>query len=160
MNPPKALLMAPLSVALVVPVMPSTIEPKGAWISPFWTMVPASTSRIPPAESGVVVEGPTPVVHSRAMDSRLKVPSFGEPFAFDVPVQPSALRVPLEPLEFARTAAGFWNTTLSPLEAAQLSAIVARDGEAVRPSVVDKVVAADGTVTLRDGKCELETARA
>jgi peptidoglycan glycosyltransferase len=71
---------------------------------------------------------------------------YGEPFAFDVPVQPSALRMPVEPLEFARTAAGFWNTTLSPLEAAQLSAIVARDGEAVRPSVVDKVVAADGTV--------------
>jgi cell division protein FtsI/penicillin-binding protein 2 len=68
---------------------------------------------------------------------------YGQPFAFDVPVQPSALRVPTEPLEFARTAAGFWNTTLSPLEATELSAIVAREGEAVRPSVVDKVVAGD-----------------
>jgi cell division protein FtsI/penicillin-binding protein 2 len=82
---------------------------------------------------------------------------YGQPFAFDVPVQPSALHVPTEPLEFARTAAGFWNTTLSPLEAAELSAIVAREGEAVRPSVVDKVVAAnavawsapDGPVTHR-----------
>jgi cell division protein FtsI/penicillin-binding protein 2 len=68
---------------------------------------------------------------------------YGQPFAFDVPVQPSALRVPSEPLEFARTAAGFWNTTLSPLEAAELSAIVAREGEAVRPSVVEKVVVGD-----------------
>jgi len=82
---------------------------------------------------------------------------YGQPFAFDVPVQPSALRMPSEPLEFARTAAGFWNTTLSPLEAAELSAIVAREGEAVRPSVVDKVVvgdavawsAPDGPVTRR-----------
>jgi len=82
---------------------------------------------------------------------------YGQPFAFDVPVQPSALRVPSEPLEFARTAAGFWNTTLSPLEAAELSGIVAREGEAVRPSVVDKVVvgdavawsAPDGPVTRR-----------
>ncbi len=54
---------------------------------------------------------------------------YGQPFAFDVPVQPSALRVPSEPLEFARTAAGFWNTTLSPLEAAELSGIVAREGK-------------------------------
>ncbi|HEY5147836.1 MAG TPA: penicillin-binding transpeptidase domain-containing protein, partial [Polyangiaceae bacterium] len=82
---------------------------------------------------------------------------YGQPFAFDVPVQPSTLRVPSEPLEFARTAAGFWNTTLSPLEAVELSGIVAREGEAVRPSVVDKVVvgdavawsAPDGPVTRR-----------
>ncbi len=71
---------------------------------------------------------------------------YGQPFSFDVPVQPSALRIPTEPLEFARTAAGFWNTTLSPLEAAEISAIVAREGEAVRPTVVHRVVAADGTV--------------
>jgi cell division protein FtsI/penicillin-binding protein 2 len=69
---------------------------------------------------------------------------YGQPFSFDVPVQPSALRIPPEPLEFARTAAGFWNTTLSPLEAVELSAIVARDGEAVRPSVVQKVVSGEG----------------
>ena len=82
---------------------------------------------------------------------------YGEPFSFDVPVQPSGLRIPSEPLEFARTAAGFWNTTLSPLEAAEMSAIVARDGEAVRPSVVDRLVvggtvawsAADGAPTRR-----------
>ena len=82
---------------------------------------------------------------------------YGQPFAFDVPVQPSNLHVPSEPLEFARTAAGFWNTTLSPLEAVELSGIVAREGEAVRPSVVDKVVigdavawsAPDGPVTHR-----------
>jgi cell division protein FtsI/penicillin-binding protein 2 len=71
---------------------------------------------------------------------------YGRPVAFDVPVQPSALHVPTEPLDFARTAAGFWNTTLSPIEAAELSAIVARGGESVRPSIVDKVVASSGAV--------------
>jgi len=70
---------------------------------------------------------------------------YGLPLSFDVPVQPSAIHVPSEPLEFARTAAGFWNSTLSPLQAVELSAIVARGGEAIRPSVVDKVVAANGT---------------
>jgi cell division protein FtsI/penicillin-binding protein 2 len=71
---------------------------------------------------------------------------YGEPLPFDVPVQPSALHVPSDPLEFARTAAGFWNTTLSPIEAAEISAIVARGGETVRPSIVDKVVAKGGAV--------------
>jgi penicillin-binding protein A len=71
---------------------------------------------------------------------------YGQPVPFDVPVQPSALRIPADPLEFARTAAGFWNTTLSPLEAARMSAIVARGGESVRPSVVDRLVAPSGAV--------------
>jgi penicillin-binding protein A len=71
---------------------------------------------------------------------------YGQAVPFDVPVQPSALHVPSEPLEFARTAAGFWNTTLSPMQAAQLSAIVARGGEAIRPSIVEKVVSSTGGV--------------
>ena len=71
---------------------------------------------------------------------------YGRALPFDVPVQPSTLRVPTEPLEFARTAAGFWNTTLSPLEAAQISAIVAREGEAVRPSIVDRIASNGGVV--------------
>jgi peptidoglycan glycosyltransferase len=71
---------------------------------------------------------------------------YGLSLPFDVPVQPSALNIPTDPLEFARTAAGFWNTTLSPLEAAEVSAIVARGGQSVRPSIVDKVVSPSGAV--------------
>jgi cell division protein FtsI/penicillin-binding protein 2 len=77
------------------------------------------------------------------LDAMARRFGYGQPLSFDVPVQPSALHVPAEPLEFARTAAGFWNTTLSPLEAAEISATVAREGEAVRPSVVDRVVSGD-----------------
>jgi cell division protein FtsI/penicillin-binding protein 2 len=64
-----------------------------------------------------------------------------------VPVQPSTIHVPNDGLEFARTAAGFWNTTLSPMEAAWLSAIVARGGDAVRPTIVKDVVGESGDVT-------------
>jgi peptidoglycan glycosyltransferase len=78
-----------------------------------------------------------------AMASRF---GYGEAFAFDVPVQPGGLHVPSEPLDFARTAAGFWNTTLSPLQAATISAIVAGEGEAPRPSIVDDVVGPSGAV--------------
>jgi cell division protein FtsI/penicillin-binding protein 2 len=78
-----------------------------------------------------------------AMARRL---GYGEGVPFDVPVQPSVLRVPSEPLDFARTAAGFWNSSLSPLEAAELSATVARGGETVRPSIVDSVTSEAGAV--------------
>jgi cell division protein FtsI/penicillin-binding protein 2 len=71
---------------------------------------------------------------------------YGNGVDFDAPVQPGALHIPSEPLEFARTAAGFWNTTLSPLQAAEMSAIVAREGEAIRPSIVEQIVGASGAV--------------
>jgi penicillin-binding protein A len=71
---------------------------------------------------------------------------YGQGVPFDVPVQPSAIHVPTELLEFARTAAGFWNSTLSPMQAVEMSAIVARGGEAVRPAIVDKVVSPAGAV--------------
>jgi cell division protein FtsI/penicillin-binding protein 2 len=64
---------------------------------------------------------------------------FGAALPFDLAPQPSALAIPEDSLGFARTAAGFWNTTLSPLHAAWLSATVARGGEPVRPVLVASV---------------------
>lgn len=74
------------------------------------------------------------------LEGHAKALGFGAPIAFDVPVQPSALRFPEDPVGYARTAAGFWNTTLSPLHAAWISAAVARSGEPIRPFVVSDVV--------------------
>jgi cell division protein FtsI/penicillin-binding protein 2 len=71
---------------------------------------------------------------------------FGAPVPFDVPVEPSELKLPADALGFARTAAGFWNTTLSPLEAAWMSAVVARGGDAPRPFVVREARGADKEV--------------
>jgi cell division protein FtsI/penicillin-binding protein 2 len=72
---------------------------------------------------------------------------YGEPVPFDVPVSPSKLEIPDGGLPFARTAAGFWNTTLSPLEAVWISAIVAHGGEAVRPYVVQELRDEHGLTT-------------
>jgi penicillin-binding protein A len=80
------------------------------------------------------------------LDAMARRFGYGQAVPFDAPVQPSAVHIPSDPLGFARTAAGFWNTTLSPLEAAQMSAIVARGGEGVRASVVDAVVSRSGAV--------------
>jgi cell division protein FtsI/penicillin-binding protein 2 len=58
------------------------------------------------------------------------------PFDFKVPV--GSLEVPYNDLEFARTAAGFQNSTLSPLGAAHLASIIARRGEAIRLRIVEQ----------------------
>ena len=49
---------------------------------------------------------------------------FGDAPAFDVPVAPSTLHLPDDRLGFARTAAGFWNTTMSPLGGAMLASAI------------------------------------
>jgi cell division protein FtsI/penicillin-binding protein 2 len=71
---------------------------------------------------------------------------FGDPVPFDVPVAASSLYIPEDKLGFARTAAGFWNTTMSPLEAATIANTVANQGEMVRPVIVESVADATGSL--------------
>jgi cell division protein FtsI/penicillin-binding protein 2 len=72
---------------------------------------------------------------------------FGQPVPFDGKVEPSTLHIPEGGLAFARTAAGFWNSTLSPVHAAWISAAIERGGEPVRPFIVRQIAARDGSVT-------------
>lgn len=76
----------------------------------------------------------------KELDETAKAFGFGATLPFDVPVQPSTARFPDDQLGFARTAAGFWNTTLSPLHAAWLTGAISRGGEPVRPVLVSNVV--------------------
>ena len=46
----------------------------------------------------------------------------------NTPVAPSVARIPGEPLALARTAAGFWNVSLSPMHAALLANAIAAGG--------------------------------
>ncbi len=71
---------------------------------------------------------------------------FGDAPPFDVAVAPSQLHFPDDKLGFARTAAGFWNTTLSPLEGAMLASTIASGGELVRPSIVARVTQGDAVL--------------
>ncbi len=65
---------------------------------------------------------------------------FGERLTADVPVTPSTIEIPEGDLAFARTAAGFWNTTLSPLHGAVLAATIGRGGVTPPVRVVDRIV--------------------
>jgi cell division protein FtsI/penicillin-binding protein 2 len=74
---------------------------------------------------------------------------FGDPMAFDVPVSPNTINVPDDALGFARTSAGFWNTTLSPVGGVQLAMTMANHGQVVKPYVVERVNDAAGELLYR-----------
>ena len=66
---------------------------------------------------------------------------------FDVPVEISKLEIPRDDdLEFARSAAGFWHTTLSTFQGANLAQTIASGGEMLRSYVVRRVVDEEGDV--------------
>ena len=70
---------------------------------------------------------------------------FGEAIPFDVPFEPSHIDVPADDhLEFARTAAGFWHSTLSPLHGALLAATVANQGTMPTPHLIERAVGSEG----------------
>lgn len=64
---------------------------------------------------------------------------FGVDVPFDAPVARSVYLVPEDTLGFARTAVGFWNTSLSPLHGALLAQAIALRGEMRRPWIVASV---------------------
>jgi cell division protein FtsI/penicillin-binding protein 2 len=77
---------------------------------------------------------------------------FGAPVKFVVPNEAPEISVPDNPLEFARTSAGFWNTSLSPLAAASLAQTVANGGVTLQPRIIAKVQR--GTETLWEASDE------
>jgi len=64
---------------------------------------------------------------------------WGQEIPFDVKVATSTLTFPDDDLGFARTAAGFWNSTLSPFQGVNLAQTVANGGEMVRLYAVASV---------------------
>lgn len=101
----------------------------------------------------------------RSLEETAKALGFGRAPAFDLPVAPSTLDVPDDRLGFARTAAGFWHSSLSPVHGAELAATFARGGEPVRLRLVDAVVTGKRAEPVPAGRSlpravDAETARA
>lgn len=71
---------------------------------------------------------------------------FGAPVPFAIENEASKIDIPEDPLEFARTSAGFWNTTLSPLAAASMMQTIANQGVTLEPRIVRAVT--HGTETI------------
>jgi len=66
---------------------------------------------------------------------------FGEeiPLIYSTTPAVSSADIPEDKLEFARTAAGFWHTTLSPLHAAMIAQAVANEGAMMKPIIIEKI---------------------
>jgi cell division protein FtsI/penicillin-binding protein 2 len=64
---------------------------------------------------------------------------FGAPVPFVVENQAPEIKMPADPLEFARASAGFWHTTLSPLAGASLAQTVANGGVTLEPRIVQSI---------------------
>jgi cell division protein FtsI/penicillin-binding protein 2 len=64
---------------------------------------------------------------------------YNQDLPFDVKIAPSTLTFPPDDLGFARTAAGFWHSTLSPFEAANIATAIANGGEMIRLHLVQSV---------------------
>ena len=64
---------------------------------------------------------------------------FNEVLPFLWPVQASPARIPEDRMEFARAAAGFYHTEMSPLHAATIMGAIANDGYMMAPQVVDRI---------------------
>lgn len=69
---------------------------------------------------------------------------FNAPLDFDAPTEPSTVDVPTDELEFARTAAGFYHSSLSVLHGALVAAAVANRGQMPAPKLVARAVDAHG----------------
>jgi peptidoglycan glycosyltransferase len=80
----------------------------------------------------------------RALQREAQALGFGVPLPFALPVEASVARVPDGALPFARTAAGFWNSTLSPMHGAYLAATLARGGVTPPLRVIDRIVDRQG----------------
>jgi cell division protein FtsI/penicillin-binding protein 2 len=77
---------------------------------------------------------------------------FGASVPFAIKNEAPQINIPDEPVEFARTAAGFWNTSLSPLAAASLAQTVANDGVTLRPRIVRAIKSGSETVWESSGE--------
>ena len=74
---------------------------------------------------------------------------FGHALPFDVPTRPSAMEVPADRLERARTAAGFWHMHMSPLHGAALASAVANGGRMMRPAIIERIESGEGGTLYR-----------
>lgn len=71
---------------------------------------------------------------------------FGSAVPFEAKNEAPMISIPDDPLDFARTSAGFWNTSLSPLAAASLVQTIANRGVTLKPTIVRSVKQGNETI--------------
>ncbi len=70
---------------------------------------------------------------------------FSSEIPFEFALEPSPAHIPADDKSLAKVAAGFWHVDLSPVHAALLASMFARDGMAQAPHIIAQVVGPDGS---------------
>ncbi|HEY4188520.1 MAG TPA: penicillin-binding transpeptidase domain-containing protein [Polyangia bacterium] len=97
------------------------------------------------SQNAIIAKLATRNLTPEGLDRMAHAFGFGETIPFDVPFEASHIEVPTDDrLEFARTAAGFWHSTLSPMHGALLAATVANRGEMPTPHLVERAFGSEG----------------
>lgn len=84
-------------------------------------------------------------LESQALIDAARAFGFEREIPFEFPLEASPARIPAEPRERAKVAAGFWNIDMSPLHAALMASVFARGGVFQPPHVVAQVLGPDGS---------------
>lgn len=74
---------------------------------------------------------------------------YNQEIPFELPLKPSTVEIVDDPHERARSAAGFWHSTLSPMHGALIAAAVLNDGVMMRPSMIESYETPDGKILKR-----------
>jgi peptidoglycan glycosyltransferase len=115
------------------------------------------------SQNAILAKLATQHLTSQRLESIGRAFGFGQAIPFELPVEPSHLDVPADALEFARAAAGFWHSTLSPLHGALLAAAIANHGQMPSPTLIDRAVGPEGqamTLALPAPRRVVDTATA
>src|SRR5439155_26593838 len=106
-----------------------SVEPSNLHPHPRWDRACASLSyALAKSQNAIIARLAHDHLSPSLLERAARAFGFGAPLPFALPTAASEVRVPDGALAFARTAAGFWNTTLSPLHGAFLAATLARGG--------------------------------
>ncbi|MFT7626311.1 MAG: peptidoglycan glycosyltransferase, partial [Myxococcota bacterium] len=74
---------------------------------------------------------------------------WGKNIPFELPLEPSAAKFEQDRLTLAQTAAGFYNTQMSPVHAALIAGSIANDGLMMSPHIIEKYSAGGRTIQTR-----------
>ena len=97
------------------------------------------------SQNAIIAKLATNHLTPQILDRMAHAFGFGEVIPFDAPVEASQVEIPSDDrLEFARSAAGFWHSTLSPLHGALVAATVANHGEMPTPRIIERAFSGEG----------------
>jgi peptidoglycan glycosyltransferase len=100
------------------------------------------------SQNAIIAKLATRHLHPAQLAHMAAAFGFGRTLDFDAEMEASEIDVPRDSLEFARAAAGFWHSSLSPLHGALVAATIANHGEMPPMHVIARAVSPAGSTVV------------